>query len=336
MRKIQPKISIITPSYNQGSYLVQNIQSIQLQSYPQVQHIIIDGGSNDQTIDIIKEHQHCIDYWVSEPDNGQSHAINKGINKATGKIINWLNSDDYYEPEALAFVNKAFNNTKIKVVCGISKLFDENGMIKYSKGTDIYEGNLAKTIAWARIDQPETFFLKEVWDELGPLNENLHYTMDREWWMRYLYHFGLEDIHKFDKLLVNFRLHQLSKTVSESQGFQVEHDTLFYKLALTAKNNDIAGIIEKYCDVNPVLTSRIEEWNNFELINEILNYYLLKRADEFHYLGQMQISSEFLKIINSSLLKSNDKLLYYKLKILNLIPKSTIKYLRKLKQAIHG
>ena len=154
--------------------------------------------------------------------------------------------------------------------------------------------------------------------------------------MRYLYIFGLAGIYKSDKVLVNFRFHHLSKTVSEKQEFQIEHDTLFYRLALVAKNNCFVTAIEKFCTINPALTSKIEEWNNYQLINEILNYYLLKKADEFYYFGQRQISSEFLKIINTSILKSNDKFLYYKLKILNLIPENIIKYLRKLKHAIHG
>ncbi len=330
------RISIITPTYNQAKFLERCINSVISQDIKNLDYIIIDGASTDDTVDIIKKYEESLNYWISEPDKGQSDAINKGMTKAAGKIINWLNSDDYYEPEALAFINEVFDNKATNVVCGISKLFDENGIRGYSRGTDIYEGNLAKTIAWARIDQPETFFLKEAWDIVGHLNENLHYTMDREWWMRYLYHFGLEGVQKYEKVLVNFRLHPHSKSVSESQEFQIEHDTLFYKLALAAKNNRIAEIIEKYCSVNPSFTSKIEGWNNYQLINEILNYYLLKRADEFHYFGQRQISSKFLIIINSSLLKLNDKLLYYKLKILNLIPGSIIKHLRKLKQVVHG
>jgi len=195
-------ISIITPTYNQAHYLEKCIDSVLSQGIKKLEYFIIDGGSTDNTVDIIKKYEKNLTYWVSEPDAGQSQAINKGMKLAKGDIVNWLNSDDYYEPEALAFVNKAFNNTETKVVCGVSKLFDKNGIIKYSRGTDIYDGNLAKTIAWARIDQPETFFLKEAWDAIGPLNENLHYTMDREWWMRYLYIFGLAGIYKSDKVLV--------------------------------------------------------------------------------------------------------------------------------------
>src|ERR1700741_4157141 len=96
-----PTISIVTPSFNQGQFLEQTIDSILSQQYPGLQYIIIDGGSTDNSVEIIKKYEKHLHFWVSEPDKGQSHAINKGLNIATGEVFNWLCSDDYYTPGSL-------------------------------------------------------------------------------------------------------------------------------------------------------------------------------------------------------------------------------------------
>ncbi len=168
------KISLITPSYNQAIYLEQTIQSVISQHYPNLEHIVIDGGSTDGSVEIIKKYEKHLTYWVSEPDKGQSNAINKGLQKATGSIINWLNSDDYLETGALHFVADAFRDPSVNVVCGKSRLFTGDGQtIQFSDGTAIYAGNLAKTIGWARIDQPATFFRCGAIEKMGLLDARL-------------------------------------------------------------------------------------------------------------------------------------------------------------------
>ena len=108
-----PKISIVTPTYNQGRFIEQTICSVLDQGYPNLEYIIIDGGSRDNTVDIIKKYEHRLSYWVSEMDSGQTHAINKGFAKCTGEIFNWINSDDYYAPDALQKIAKAFADEDI-------------------------------------------------------------------------------------------------------------------------------------------------------------------------------------------------------------------------------
>jgi glycosyltransferase involved in cell wall biosynthesis len=227
------KITIITPSFNQGRYLEQTINSIFDQNYPNLEYIIIDGGSTDNSIEIIKKYEKHINYWISKPDKGQSDGINKGLKIAKGEIINWLNSDDYYEKDTFKIINEKFQEPKVKVVCGKSRQFNDKGIVRSSPGTDWYPGNLEKSMGWARIDQPETFFRKSAFDKVGYLNPSLHYLMDREWWIRYLLIFGLDGIIDIEEILVNFRLHDTSKTVSAGKEFQKEHDAIYFALADT-------------------------------------------------------------------------------------------------------
>lgn len=265
-----PKISIITPSLNQGEYIEQTILSVLEQGYPNLEYIIIDGGSKDQSVEIIRKYERHLAYWVSEKDKGQSDAINKGIVKATGDVINWLNSDDYYEAGTLKHVSQHFTDDKVKAYCGRSRIFGQ-GQERFSRGTDIYENNLSKTIGWARIDQPETFFRKSVWDKVGLLNEDFHYIMDKEWWVRYLLHYGLNGIKKDDKVLVNFRIHDQSKTGSQSENFKQETLDLFFSLAKKADlffETHMLGkpslrMLHGYKDLNK------------ELLKTSLNYFLL-------------------------------------------------------------
>src|SRR4051812_42913167 len=120
-----PKISIVTPSFNQGQYIEQTILSIINQGYPNLEYIIIDGGSTDNTFDIIKKYEKHITYWVSEADDGQSNALNKGLAKCTGDIFNWINSDDYLEQGTLFLIADIFNqDPATSLICGFGSIFN--------------------------------------------------------------------------------------------------------------------------------------------------------------------------------------------------------------------
>src|SRR5437016_7897009 len=121
-----PKISVVTPSYNQGSYLEKTILSVLNQEYPNIEYIVIDGGSTDNSLDIIKKYEKHLKYWVSEPDRGQSNAINKGFSHATGDLLTWLSSDDYYMPGALwALATMAMAHREASVFVGAGRIIDE-------------------------------------------------------------------------------------------------------------------------------------------------------------------------------------------------------------------
>jgi glycosyltransferase involved in cell wall biosynthesis len=234
-----PKISIITPSFNQGQYLEETILSVIEQNYPNLEYIIIDGGSSDDSVDIIKKYEEHITYWVSEKDEGQAHAINKGIEKCTGEVFAWINSDDFYEKGALHQVAEAFKqNTEADFVCGFSNIFeDESKKLIEQYRMRIYDNLPEKTICKNRMNQQATFWKTAVFNDIGVLNESFNYAFDLEFWLRYVSKQGTERVVKIDKLLAWFRHHGSSKTISALPSFWAEEDIIFKYLTLKFENN---------------------------------------------------------------------------------------------------
>jgi len=173
------KISVISPSYNQGHFLKTNILSILEQNYPSVEHIIIDGGSTDTTVDILKSFDDHIAYWVSEPDRGQSDALNKGLEAASGEVIGWQNSDDYYLPGAFHLVGETFReNPEIEVIYGDYLYVNDGNRIlgskKYAPCFDIRE----YLYVGANISNQSVFFRREALERVGGFDVDLHLAMD--------------------------------------------------------------------------------------------------------------------------------------------------------------
>ena len=177
-----PKVSIVTPSYNQASYIERNILSVLNQGYPNLEHIVMDGGSKDGTVAILRKYRHL--KWVSRKDNGQSDAINRGFRRAKGEIIGWLNSDDTYNPGA---VNAAVGFFKSHPDCDILysrvNVIDENDrkigdhfIFPHSRFVQLNMNNC--------IPQQGVFFRRKILDEVGYLDESLNFVMDYEFWVR--------------------------------------------------------------------------------------------------------------------------------------------------------
>ncbi|MBV5328910.1 MAG: glycosyltransferase, partial [Chlorobium sp.] len=167
-----PKISIVTPSFNQGKYIEDTILSILLQGYPNVEHIIMDGGSTDETLEIVKSYEQSLAKIISEPDKGQSEAINKGMRLATGDILTWLNSDDMLAPGALAAIAMAFDVNDADLVAGVCHLFKDNRHFA-SHLTSCPNGPLkARELldmehywqAGMYFYQPEVMFSRRIWE----------------------------------------------------------------------------------------------------------------------------------------------------------------------------
>jgi glycosyltransferase involved in cell wall biosynthesis len=322
------KFTVITPSFNQGQFVEQTIDSVLSQKGVDVEYIIIDGGSNDGSQEIIRKYTKHLSYFVSEPDHGQSHAINKGLKLATGDIVNWLNSDDYFEPDALKTIQEAFSSETVNAVCARSNVVLNGKLLFTTSGTDLFPGNLAKTIGWARIDQPETFFRRSAFESVGPLNQSLKYVMDKEWWIRYLLLFGLDGIANVDKCVVNFRHHADSKSVSQAAGFEKETAQIFYALALHVGDNDHADFIRVMFEDSFQNIDFSYPKIDSTLGRQILNYFLLKKADEFYYSLKLGEAKTILSQIEKQNLSQSDRRLHTKLLFRSALPEWFIKLFR--------
>jgi glycosyltransferase involved in cell wall biosynthesis len=180
-----PKISIVTPSYNQGSYIEKTILSILNQDYPNLEYIIIDGGSTDNSVDIIRRYEQQLAYWVSEPDEGQTHALNKGFSKATGDILCWLCSDDLYEPWTLAEVAQFFQtHPTTQIVYGDALWIDpDDNFIRYQK--EVAFNRFILLYGHNFIPQPSTFWRAGLHRHVGELDPNFDVMMDADFWLRF-------------------------------------------------------------------------------------------------------------------------------------------------------
>ena len=217
------KLSIITPSFNQGQFIEQCINSVINQDYPNIEYLIIDGASSDQTVDIIKKYEANITYWVSEKDSGQTSAINKGIIKSSGEIVAYLCSDDYYAPGIAKFImNKFISDPNLDMIYGNCTFVDEQGYIQRHKKSINFSRNklLRRNIIW----QPTVFIRKYVFDEVGLFDEELHYAMDYEFWLRISEKFNIVNI---DKDLAFYRWHKNSKTITS----EIKHLKEAYSIA---------------------------------------------------------------------------------------------------------
>ncbi len=185
MSDYMPKVSVVTPSYNQGQFLEQTIQSVLSQDYPNIEYIIIDGGSTDDSKEIIERYADQVDYWVSEPDNGQSDAINKGFRQATGEIIAWLNSDDVYLPGAVSTAVEQFRkNRELTLFYGDCVFIGERGeFLRYFDECEEY--NRFRLLNCSDfIMQPTTFFRRDAAEAVGFLDESLNWAMDWDLWCK--------------------------------------------------------------------------------------------------------------------------------------------------------
>lgn len=201
----KPTISIVTPSYNQGKFIEETIRSVIFQDYPNVEYIVMDGGSTDETVEILNRYDPWIDYWESTPDDGQAHAINKGLKRATGDIHGWLNSDDFFVPGALRGVAETFISSSCDALSGGRLLVDEDSNVtgwSIKPSFDPWRGGNT-------FPQDSTLWRSYVYDEIGYLDESYDFAMDFEFFIRLYKHFDILDT---DHLIGAFRHHSDTKT----------------------------------------------------------------------------------------------------------------------------
>ena len=209
-----PSITIVTPSLNQGGFIEETIQSVLSQEYPRLEYIIADGGSSDDTLNILEKYSSNI-RWYSKKDDGQTNAINSALRLANGEIVGYLNADDILLPGALTSIGKIFaKNSSVQWLTGQCKIIDETGksirsVIAIYKNLLLYSRNYETLLVTNYISQPATFWRRDLLDRCGFLDESLYYVMDYEYWLR-LWKIAQPFILHED--LAGFRIQRASKT----------------------------------------------------------------------------------------------------------------------------
>lgn len=245
-----PKISIITPNFNGGEYLEQTILSVLSQNYPNLEYIIIDGGSTDNSIDIIKKYESQLRYWISEPDNGLYEAVQKGFDKSTGEIMAWINSDDVYHPKAFFTVAEIFNLDGVNWLQGVPSTLDEMGRTigvskvkKWSK-LNYYLGSFH----W--IQQESVFWRRSLWEVSGAkLATEMKYASDLELWIRFFRH---EKLFVTNALLAGFRMR------SKNQ-LSLDFADAYFNEANDKIKNEVDNVIS---DEEKTMVQRIKRHNS--------------------------------------------------------------------------
>lgn len=220
---IFPKISIVTPSYNQGKFLRETIESVLNQDYPNLEYFIVDGGSTDNSMDIICEYEDRIDWWVSEKDDGQADAINKGFKRATGELLCWVNSDDVLLPGCLKEVAYAYiNNGRPELIHTNFLYMDQDGAITRMIRNPLQTKFFMYRGVWS-VSAPTSFFSSHLFRKTGYLNSKYHSSMDFDIWLRMIK--SGARVHHIRKYLGAFRWHEASKSSIGLSSSNEQKDT---------------------------------------------------------------------------------------------------------------
>lgn len=233
-----PKISIVTPSFNQGRFLEETILSVLNQNYPNLEYIVIDGGSEDETVEVIRRYEDRLAYWVSEKDRGQVHAINKGIERATGDIFAFINSDDVYLPGTFAAVADYFEAyPESEWVCGDTIMFGEGHPTELIQS--VVPQSAAHCLSWAyTAAQPGHFWKRELVE--GGFDESWPYDFDHDLYVRLL--LAGHSCEHIPLPFAAYRLHAVSKTVAEGQ-----HQIAEFDRSAEVYEGDLEGSDRRWC-----------------------------------------------------------------------------------------
>jgi glycosyltransferase involved in cell wall biosynthesis len=212
-------VTVVTPSLNQGRYVREAIESVRAQTHALVEHVVVDGGSTDGTLAILDEYEGL--RWVSEPDRGQSHALNKGFEMAAGEVFGWLNADDAYEPQAIAEALEALDGVGL-VYADVTRVNDDGvnprrirSRPSWDLWTELNDGN--------GVFSPAVFFTREAFEAAGGLDESLHLAMDYDLWLKIGKRFGARHV---DRVWAIQRIHDEAKTIRRYEDFWPERLTV--------------------------------------------------------------------------------------------------------------
>jgi glycosyltransferase involved in cell wall biosynthesis len=251
------RITLVTPCYNAARFIAETIESVLAQDVPDLEYFVLDGGSKDGTPEVIRRYESRLAWWVSEPDSGQTNAINRGLKRATGDVLGFLNADDVLTPGALRAVLEAFEkNTDAELAVGEVEWIDAASAAVGTKHSGSI-ANLAEALDIYRVwwgqrqfVQPEVFFRRSLWERVGAFDEGYHLAFDYDYWVR-CFRAGAR-VAKVPRPLVRFRLHDAQKSVAAEEAA-----------------NEIRAIVRKTLDADPPiprsLRRRIEAQLSYDL-----------------------------------------------------------------------
>lgn len=294
-QKHWPKISIVTPSYNQGVFLEETIRSILLQNYPNLEYIVMDGGSTDDSVKILKKYDKWITSWVSEKDKGQANAINKGITLCTGTIFNWINSDDYLAPMSLFYIARAF--VKGASVAGkVHNFYQDNpGFKDIIQNSDLEISNF--------LALRDTFHQPGVWCDLdnirqtGKFSESSSYYFDRIFFTKYFLQFP--QVVYNQNVLVHFRYHESSKTIVIRDSKADELISHYYSLMDDPAYRNYKKELQWALDYQLLPEKRISQWEFDNIGKRLHNRLSSYAALLIRYPGLLRTRHYFTKLKRS-------------------------------------
>ena len=260
-----PRVTIVTPTLNHASFIEATLDSVLGQQYPNLEYIVIDGGSSDGTVDILKRYDKYLSYWHSRPDRGQADAINFGFKKSTGAILAWLNSDDYYLPRTIhTAVERLAAVDGPALAYGSCILLDErNNTVAYSRSREFNSNQLAFECP---LIQPSCFWTRTLWDSTGMLDSTSHFTFDWEWFIRAYKHGSFV---RLDDYLSVYRFHHDHK--SPNSGAK--------------RLKEIQQIIDHYAhDKDKLLFHKLDNYLNSYLKRSYLDNYITHATKAFRRL----------------------------------------------------
>lgn len=304
-----PKVSIVTPSFNQGNFIEQTILSILDQEYPNLEYIIIDGGSSDETLDIIKKYENRLTYWVSEKDKGQSDAINKGLAHCTGDIFNWVNSDDFLEPNSLHFIAQEYMEQPFTALCGRVNVLDES-VLSHVRKPSYLALTKAETIADFNINQEGTWWQLDAVKKLEGVNPYFNYVMDLDLWFRALLAYDFGAFRTSEHILSNFRRHPNAKSTQHASlsatenGFIREQYEIF--TAFLPERSSFKSYFALF-DLEESGTSVLTYSTNEGLKAQITAHYLFSQLKSAFYEKDHRKTKLLLEAIKGNMLPAFEK-----------------------------
>jgi glycosyltransferase involved in cell wall biosynthesis len=311
-----PKISVVTPSYNQAGYLEETILSVISQNYPYLEYVIIDGGSTDGSIEIIKKYEKYLTYWVSEPDNGHGNALNKGFTKTTGEIMAWINADDKYYPYTFSTVAEIFSKfSDINWIQGKNSWIDKSGRLEDVQFSFInLYSYLLYDYKW--IQQESVFWRRRLWDKAGDsINEKMELMVDGELWTRF---FLSDDIWHLNLVISSFRNHDKNRSHTQIENVYREMNEVIniMKTRLSQEIISSFNALQEYLNLNQISKKNEESVYKKKLI-KVLPYFLFTRVIRY--------------IISKRKIQFNLNSEPYDYKLLNCIDGNWIKTTRKFR-----